>query len=66
MKQEDIDKLANRILTKHDQSFAGQDMDLMSMAQRMALGGGRGANAFDSEWFPHGQLETNDAACFSF
>ena len=57
MKQEDIDKLTNSILTKHGQGFAGQDMDLTSMAQRMALGGSRGANAFDSELFRMGNLK---------
>ena len=42
------------MLSGHDKGVASQDVDMMSMAQRMAVGAGRGATAFDAEMFQMG------------
>ena len=54
--EEEKASLASKILADHDRGIAGQDIDLVSMAQRMAKGAGRGANAFDANMLQIGEL----------
>ena len=53
----DVQNLENRVLSGHDRGFANQDIDMLSMAQRMAKGAGKGATAFDAEHLQMGDLQ---------
>ena len=53
----DVQNLENRVLSGHDRGFANQDIDMLSMAQRMAKGTGKGATAFDAEHLQMGDLQ---------
>ena len=53
---EDKAAMASKIMADHDRAVAGQDIDLVSMAQRMTKGAGRGASAFDANMLQIGEL----------
>ena len=48
--------LASRVLSNHDKGFSNSNVDMMSMAQRMAKGAGRSASAFDANLLQMGEL----------
>ena len=56
MSDEEKGALAGRVLSDHDRGFVGQDVDMLSMAQRMAKGSGRGNNAWDANIHQLGEL----------
>lgn len=57
MTDENKQLLMNRVLSDHNKSFAGQDVDTLAMAQQMALGAGRSASAFDADMMRLGNLQ---------
>ena len=57
MGEEEVQALQARVFSGHDQGFANQDVDMVSMGRRMAVGAGRGATAFDAEMMQMGNLQ---------
>ena len=57
MGEEEVQALQSRVFSGHDQGFANQDVDMVSMGRRMAVGAGRGATAFDAEMMQMGNLQ---------
>ena len=48
--------MASKIMADHDRAVAGQDIDLVSVAQRVTKGAGRGASAFNANMLQIGEL----------
>ncbi|CAE7346147.1 unnamed protein product, partial [Symbiodinium microadriaticum] len=55
--EDELQGLNNRVLSGHDRGSTGDDVDMVSMAQRMAANAGKGSSAFEGQLMQMGDLQ---------
>ena len=55
--EDELNGLNNRVISGHDRGFTGDDIDMVSMAQRMATNAGKGSSAFEGQLMQLGELQ---------
>ena len=54
---EELTALQTTVTSSHDKGFTGEDVDMVSIGQRMASGAGKGASAFHAQMLQMGPMK---------